>query len=348
MTAKERTPALPDRRAVLGWLAGGAAAAVASEALAERYKASVSLKPGEFIWRPEAGPDGAVVVITSIPEQLVHVYRGGAEIGVSTCSTGRPGHRTPTGVFTILEKERKHVSSIYKGAQMPNMERLTWTGIALHAGNLPGYPASHGCIRLPAKFSQLLYEVTHLGVVVIIADERTQPANVTHPGLFLSRSAEAEARAVAGHVSTKKAHTAWEATVRYPITSVVISRNDGMAFVSQNGVLSGSYPVGFADVRKPIGTHSYSLVGPAADGSGLLWLAFGLGNSSTDAHVLHWRGDEAMRRVMFHNEAHAQALAMQFHPGSTLLITDAPAHPKSRKTPRNFSVIASDPVQPAG
>ncbi len=85
-------------------------------------------------------------------------------------STGRPGHPTPTGVFDILEKEKDHVSTIYKGAEMPWMERLTWTGIAMHAGDLPGYPDSHGCVRLPLEFSKLLYTVTTKGGTVIIAD----------------------------------------------------------------------------------------------------------------------------------------------------------------------------------
>ena len=332
------------RRDVLRLLAGGAAAVTGSvgAALAERFVPAAKLKAGEFQWRPEASPAGAVVIRTALPAQLVHVYRGGREIGVSACSAGKPGHRTPTGIFTILEKERKHVSSIYKGAQMPNMERLTWGGIALHAGNLPGFPASHGCIRLPLAFSALLFEVTHVGCIVIVADERTQPASVVHPGALLSRSADAEARAVIEHVAAKQPHGPWDAVVRYPVTSVVISRNDGMAFVTTDGVLSSSYPVDFKMPRKPLGTHAYSLVGSAADGAGLLWLSFGLGKSATDAHIVRWQGDEAMQRIVFHDEARARQIAMSFHPGSTLLITDASAHPSSRKTPKGFSVMASE------
>jgi hypothetical protein len=330
------------RRGLLQLLAGGATAMLSSDAMAQRAPAGLALKPGEFIWQPEASPTGAVVVIASLSEQLVHVYRGGVEIGVSTCSTGRPGHRTPTGVFTILEKQRKHVSSIYKGAQMPNMERLTWGGIALHAGTLPGYPASHGCIRLPLKFSELLYEVTHLGTVVIIADERTQPQSVAHPGPLLSRAAEVEARMLAGRIGSKTAHGGWRTTVEYPLTSVVISRNDGMAFVTRDGQLAGSYPVDFVARSKPIGTHVYSLVGPAADGSGLLWLSFGIGKSRSEAHVMRWNGDDAMRRVIFGNLVRAKQIAMGLHPGSMLMITDAPAHPSSRKTPKGFAVVASD------
>lgn len=269
------------RRSALGLGLGGLAAMMVGPAAAARYVAPVGMKPGSFEWHPDRSPEGAVVVICSLPEQLLHVYRGGIEIGVSTCSTGKAGHRTPTGVFTILEKQRQHVSSIYKGAQMPNMERLTWGGIALHAGNLPGYPASHGCIRLPLKFSALLYEVTHLGVAVIIADERTQPANVVHPGLLLPDVAEAEARALTASVGQKKVHGPWDAVVQYPMASVVISRADGMAHVARDGMVKASYPVGFVDKAKPIGTHVYSLIGPAADGSGLTWLSFGLGKKPT-------------------------------------------------------------------
>jgi hypothetical protein len=334
----------PSRRQIVQLLAGGGAALAAAPALAQRFTPAQRLKPGEFVWQPERSPTGPVVIIASLPEQLVHVYRGGVEIGLSSCSTGKPGHRTPTGVFTILEKDRKHVSSIYKGAQMPNMERLTWGGIALHAGNLPGYPASHGCIRLPLKFSALLFEVTHLGGVVIIADERTQPANVVHPGPILSRAAEVEARTVGDHIAKKKAHGGWETRVQYPITSVIISRYDGMAFVTRNGELAGRYPVGFQAASRPIGTHAYTLVGPAADGAGLLWLSFGLGTSRSEGHIVRWRGDDAMRRVFFHDAAKAREIAMSLHPGSTLLITDAPAHASSRRTPKGFSVIASDPA----
>lgn len=330
------------RRDVIRGGLGGCAALISFEALGKRFVPDQKLSAGQFAWQPEASPEGPVVMIVSLPQQLVHVYRNGVEIGVSTCSTGKPGHRTPTGVFTILEKQRQHVSSIYKGAQMPNMERLTWGGVALHAGNLPGYPASHGCVRLPLKFSALLFEVTHVGTVVIIADERTQPANVLHPGLLLPKVAETEARALSETIGGKKAHSPWEATVRYPVSSVVISRADSRAHVTRDGVLEGSYHVDIINPRKPIGTHVYSLVGPAADGSGLTWLSFGIGKAQKDAHIVHWQGDDAMKRVVIRDMQRAREIAASFHPGSTLLLTDAAAPHNSRKTPGGFSVIASE------
>ena len=133
-----------------------------------------------------------MAIIVSLPEQRVYVYRNGVEIAVSTCSTGKPGHSTPTGIFTILQKDKNHHSSTYNDAPMPNMERLTWSGIALHAGQLPGYPASHGCVRLPLEFSQKLFTVTHLGTPVIIANAASAPADVVHPGQVLAADAEAE------------------------------------------------------------------------------------------------------------------------------------------------------------
>lgn len=144
------------------------------------------MAPGDFDWNPERSLAGDVVIVVSIPQQLVHVYRGGVRIGESTISTGRPGHDTPTGVFTILQKQKMHRSTLYDDAPMPFMQRLTWDGIALHAGRLPGYPASHGCVRLPAAFAEALYDVTDHGGVVIVADDATFAADIVRPGDTLS------------------------------------------------------------------------------------------------------------------------------------------------------------------
>ena len=188
--------------------------------------------------------------------------------------------------------------------------------------------------------------MTHLGGIVIIADERTQPAAVVHSGLMLPEAADAEARALAQHVSQKTAHGAWDAEVKYPITSVVISRADGMAHVTQDGSLLGSFPVRIANKAAPIGTHVYSLVGPAADGSALTWLALGTGKKPTDAHVVTWQGDTALRRIAFYDRKRAIEIARSFHPGTALTLTDSTAPRPTRTTPKDFSVIASEP--PAG
>jgi lipoprotein-anchoring transpeptidase ErfK/SrfK len=133
------------------------------------------LGPGEFRFDPDAVPAGPVLVVVSLDDQLAHVYRDGLHIGTSTVSTGRPGHSTPTGVFDILERKTIHYSNLYEGpnggaAPMPYMQRLTWDGVALHAGRVPGHRASHGCIRLPPEFARQLFGITRRGTTVVVAD----------------------------------------------------------------------------------------------------------------------------------------------------------------------------------
>jgi hypothetical protein len=149
-----------------------------------------SLKKGEFLWLGSAVTSGPVVMVVSITEQRAFVYRNGVLIGATSVSTGRPGHETPTGVFTVLQKQKEHRSTIYDGAPMPYMERLTWGGVALHAGGIPGYPESHGCIHLPSEFAKLLYDVSPEGMTVVIANDATEPERVSHPGYLVPVSAQ--------------------------------------------------------------------------------------------------------------------------------------------------------------
>lgn len=152
------------------------APAAPAEAQAEVPLDEAKLRPGQFVWQPERAPQGDVEIVVSIPLQRAYVYRAGTLIGVTTVSTGKPGHRTPTGKFDILEKHAKHYSSLYNNAPMPYMQRLTWGGIALHAGQIPGHPASHGCVRLPLAFAKTLFGVTRLGASVHIIQQSPAPA----------------------------------------------------------------------------------------------------------------------------------------------------------------------------
>ena len=144
------------------------------------------LKPGDYVWHPEVSPTGPVVVFVSLPRPNPVCLSERRAHRTLDSEYGQQGKTTPTGVFTVLQKKVQHDSSIYKGAQMPHMQRLTWTGIALHAGNLPGYPAPAGCVRLPVDFAAKLYTVTALGTTVIIADNRSAPARSRQPGLLLA------------------------------------------------------------------------------------------------------------------------------------------------------------------
>ena len=128
------------------------------------------MKPGQYVWDRAAKSAGEVSIIIDLGDQRALLYRNGVEVAASTISSGSKGRETPTGAFTIVEKQVVHRSRTYDDASMPYMQRLTWKGVSMHAGHLPGYPASHGCIRLPAGFAKLLYGVTTLGTPVTITD----------------------------------------------------------------------------------------------------------------------------------------------------------------------------------
>ena len=115
-------------------------------------------------------------------------YANGERVAQGQVSTGVPGHPTPLGVFSVIEKDRHHHSNIYSGAPMPFMQRITWSGIALHEGALPGHPASHGCIRLSRDFAQKLWPTTKLGARVIVARTELAPSDFAHPKLFVPRA----------------------------------------------------------------------------------------------------------------------------------------------------------------
>jgi hypothetical protein len=133
------------------------------------------LKPGDFVWTPELSPTGPMVMFVSLQDQVAYIYRAGIRIGVSTVSTGRKGYETPQGVFEVVQKQLMHHSNLYDDAPMPFMQRLTWDGLALHAGHVRGQPASHGCVRMPDGFAKALYAEATRGMTVVIASHALGP-----------------------------------------------------------------------------------------------------------------------------------------------------------------------------
>src|SRR4029453_16469878 len=189
------------------------------------------------------------------------LFRNGVPIGASTISSGKAGYETPTGVFTVLEKKKEHYSKTYDNAPMPNMQGLTWKGIALHAGNLPGYPASHGCVRLPIQFSSLLFGATKLGMTGIITSLPAPPTQPATPGMA--------APIAATPTTLARAPFEWnpDRATSGPV-SVIVSTTDQRAIVLRNGTQIGSAPV---RVAGPIeGGWAYAL--RAWDASGQHWL----------------------------------------------------------------------------
>jgi hypothetical protein len=208
------------------------------------------LAPGQFEWYPEKAPPGPLLVVVSIDDQVAYIYRNGVQIARSTVSTGAPGHDTPTGVFTILEKKEEHESSIYKGAQMPNMQRLTWSGIAMHAGHLPGYPASHGCVRLPYEFSQKLFSITEKGGTVVVTSKYSKPSTSQKPASILLSSKVDPGSRPAQELVGK---TIWDPG-RSPSGPVnfLLSGKDQSIYVYRNGVLIGQSPISLREPERPI------------------------------------------------------------------------------------------------
>lgn len=145
-------------------------------------KRGVAGKKG-IVPEKEAGtkPQGPLVIVVSIERQKVTVYDTNGVFAESPVSTGMKGHSTPMGVFSVIQKHKFHHSNIYSGAPMPYMQRITWSGVAMHAGVLPGYPASHGCIRMPMSFAMKMWNWTRMGARVIVTPSQTSPQNVSHP-----------------------------------------------------------------------------------------------------------------------------------------------------------------------
>jgi hypothetical protein len=314
------------RRRFLAGVASLAGLAAVGEGVAlEVIKDIADLKPGEFTWHPERQQTGPVAVVVSLPEQRVHVYRNGIRIAVSTCSTGRPGHETPTGVFVVLQKDKNHKSSTYNNAPMPNMNRLTWSGIALHAGKLPGYPASHGCVRLPMEFSERLFGVTHLGTPVIIAGAHADPTELVHPGMVLSAYAEHEFDSVVAALNGKSHPSDWTEAETHPVTSIIASSADGRIMLVENSeVLAEGNLTVTGDGE--LGSHVFVL-GDAHDGAkGLRWIAI---SHNSDADGFFQPEERAISRLRA-DERFLERMRPALHPGAILIVTDAPLSPDSR------------------
>ena len=289
-------------------------------------KATGPLKPGEYWWKPQLSPSGPVVALVSIPHQTIYVYRNGILIGRSSLSSGKNGS-TPGGVFAILEKKETHHSKKYDNAPMPNMQRLTWSGIAMHSGQLPGYAASHGCIRLPYDFSQLLFATTANGGTVVVGDGKTPtPHLASNPGLMLAPkdfTPEMVRRLARDEYDWRP-----ERSPEGPIT-IVLSSADRALYVYRNG-----NPIGRAAVeisgrgvsgRERLGSHVFTLLeGGSGKPSQLApgreagrWMRVSSEGRAVDAQ-------ELTSRIRF-NTDFAQKLADEIKPGTTVIVTDQPA-----------------------
>ena len=170
------------------------------------------LKSGQYVWEDSSAPAGSPLLVINLTTQRALLFRGGVLVAGSTISTGSEGRETPLGTFPILEKQVFHRSRTYDDAPMPYMQRLTWKGVSMHAGDLPGYPASHGCIRLPKGFAKLLYGVTQVGTPVVITDAEQERLAAEYrqateeTARKKAELVQAAQRALADHAQAQAAH----------------------------------------------------------------------------------------------------------------------------------------------
>ncbi len=301
--------------------------------------------PPAFFWHPEIAPVGPMVMVVSLDEQYLYVYRNGVAIGASPISSGRPGFETPTGVYTILQKEREHRSNLYDDAPMPFMQRLTWDGIAMHAGTLPGRPASHGCIRLPQAFAEKLFQVSQRGAVVVIAKAQVTPAAIVHPAAVAP--VDLSGQPMPAPVPGK--NLALGPSVGGAPLSVVISTHDHAVYVLRDGQLVATSILGLSAGPAFKGTVLYVMrrEQPPSDHAPVtrqtmhLWSAYriiGAGPVPEPAQMA------ARLRVP---EAFGQSLRASLTPGTTVLVTDMPGYGSQGHGPYG-SLLESDqqPVSP--
>jgi hypothetical protein len=233
------------------------------------------LKPGQWIWDASIAPQGPIMMVVDLKSQRAFAYRNGVRIGASTISSGKPGKKTPTGVFQILQKNKDHKSNLYNSAPMPYMQRLTWDGIALHAGNLPGYPASHGCVRLPYEFARLLFETTTMGMTVVVTDEAVVPESVAGTAFLAPLNPKGQPADPSSRLLTENEVSRWEPekSPTGPVT-IVVSTNSKRIIVYRNGEEIGRsrivVPKGF-----DIGTRAAQYAGRDADGN-VNWIYLGI------------------------------------------------------------------------
>src|SRR4051812_20461163 len=319
---------------IAGLLAAPAGAqGAAASAQLQLAKQAEALKPGEWVWAPQIARDGPVLVYVDLGRQRATVYRNGVRIGVSTISSGKDGFETPTGVFTILEKDKDHRSRTYDDAKMPFQQRLTWKGVALHAGNLPGFPASHGCVRLPLEFAKKLFDVTPMGGTVVIAGGNEDP--VKRPAAGVLAPAMAGVTPAASNVLTPEGAFTWnpDASPSGPV-SIIISTGDQQVVVLRNGVEIGrAHAVVAQQTSQP-------QVMTFAGGAKPQWIQVGVSDlTSEPAEIISTERVEQMRLPA----AFVTGMRSVITPGTTVLVTQAAVDPGSTGAQATVLDAAGEP-----
>lgn len=266
--------------------------------------------------KPAKGP---FQIVVSIASQRIYLYGADGLIRESKVSTGMRGHSTPTGIFSVIEKDYYHRSNIYSGAPMPLMQRITWSGIALHEGVLPGYPASHGCIRMKADFAKFLWHTVKRDTRVIVVRSKIEPpAPITSLKLFVrvtkpieqakavTSIAKDTAKEEAPLLQVASNDAAVEIKPGEPVSTagetmrdfykppimparkghvaVFISRKTGKLYVRYANTPLFETPVEIKDKEQPIGTHVFTATEPSENGKQMKWVAVSIPTPAAAEH----------------------------------------------------------------
>jgi len=278
-----------------------------------------SLEPGQFFWRSDRGPEGPVVIIVSIPEQRVFVYRNAVLIGLSTCSTGKPGYSTPAGLFRVINKFKVHRSSKY-GDDMPDTLRLTRKGVALHGGDVPGYPTSHGCVHLPLSFADQLFELTATGTPVVIGGHDDH--HLVHgPGVTPAGRA-------GNVVAAREAARSLAPSGPDADTTVLVSAADKRIYVVQDGTIVAEGPAIITNPKEPLSTNVFVWRGGDVAGSASIWRGGGFEPVPSVAVA----STKPLERLDS-NAKLTGTLEKLVHSGTLLVTTDEALNPNPQRPP---------------
>jgi lipoprotein-anchoring transpeptidase ErfK/SrfK len=293
---------------------------------------------------------GPLRILISLDKQQLTLYAGDEVIAHSRVSSGQRGHSTPTGVFSIIQKDRWHRSNLYDDAPMYFMQRLTWSGVALHQGVVPNYPASHGCIRMPEAFARQLWTTTRMGVRVIIAHGEVAPVAIAHAKLFVPKTPAVASKPPLN--SVKAAEQAWKLAQldkKNPVTwvsvtdvptatlpvieepaqpdlralkpgpvSVFISRKAGKLFVRKGFEPVFDMPVAIEQPDMPLGTHVFTAMDAKEDSA--RWSVVSM-TSKTSAAA-------ALDRITIPQEA-VERISALITTGASLIVSDQGLGPET-------------------
>ena len=277
-------------------------------------------RPHDAVIARERKVSGPLLIVVSLAQQKATVFANDGEVAKTPVSTGVPGHPTPLGIFSVIQKQVYHESNLYSAAPMPYMQRITWSGIALHAGVLPGHPASHGCIRMPRDFAVRLYAMTKIGARVVVTYGDPSPVDIVHQALFQPlpstekaaeqstekpelvaatniKSADTARREITGSTASEAAPAPAQpplpptkAAQKKGAVSIFVSRKDRKLYARYNFTTLFEMPVSINEPDKPIGTHVFTAIETVEQGRELRWNVLTIPSITGKKHTYAHRG----------------------------------------------------------